>query len=101
MTTLLPNSQACSQVESYEDMFKEITRKLYGEVSESQSLHTPAVAAAHIAPAVPDVERNLVMSKRVICSQFEKQFFVFRNLTQFFRFLVFRLVVIRSKWDIE
>ena len=72
MTTLLPNSQACSQVEAYEDMFKEITRKLYGEVSESsQSLHTPAsaAAAAHIAPAVPDVERsftNLVMSKRVI-----------------------------------
>lgn len=67
MTTLLPNAQACSQVEAYEDMFKEITRKLYGEVSSetSQNLHTPSSSAAsHITPAVPDVERtftNLVM----------------------------------------
>lgn len=50
MTTLIPNSQA-SGVETYEEMFKEITKKLYGEEA-TQSLHTPM---AHITP---DVERS-------------------------------------------
>lgn len=50
MTTLVPNSQA-SGVEAYEDMFKEITKKLYGEEA-SQSLHTP------MAHAALDVERS-------------------------------------------
>lgn len=63
MTTFLPNSQTCSQAENW-DMFKEITRKLYGEVSD-QSLQT---SAAHILPGVgvPDVERsftNLVIGR--------------------------------------
>lgn len=52
MTTLVPNSQA-SGVEAYEDMFKEITRKLYGE-DASHSLQTPA---AHITGAT-DAERS-------------------------------------------
>lgn len=47
MTTLIPSSQT----EAYEDMFKEITKKLYGEEA-SQSLHTP------IAHITPDVERS-------------------------------------------
>lgn len=51
MTALIKNSQA-SGVEAYEDMFKEITKKLYGEEA-SQSLHTPM---AHITP---DVERSI------------------------------------------
>lgn len=58
MTTLVPNSQA-SGVETYEDMFKEITKKLYGDTEASQSLHTP------MAHAALDVERsftNLVSS---------------------------------------
>lgn len=50
MTTLIPNSQA-SGVEAYEDMFKEITKKLYGEEA-TQSLNTPMT---HITP---DVERS-------------------------------------------
>lgn len=47
MTSLIPSSQA----EAYEDMFKEITKKLYGEEA-SQSTHTP------IAHITPDVERS-------------------------------------------
>lgn len=58
MTTLLPNSQACSQVETYEDMFKEISRKLYGEISEAnQSLHTPAAQIA-TGSIVHEVDSN-------------------------------------------
>lgn len=52
MTTLIPNSQS-SGVEAYEDMFKEITRKLYGE-DASHNLHTPA----HITSGATDVERS-------------------------------------------
>lgn len=65
MTTFLPNSHACSQAENW-DMFKEITRKLYGEASEAnQSLQT---SVAHNIPGVgvPDVERsftNLVIGR--------------------------------------
>lgn len=51
MTAVIKNSQA-SGVEAYEDMFKEITKKLYGEEA-SQSLHTPV---AHITS---DVERSI------------------------------------------
>lgn len=53
-STLITNSQTPG-VEVYEDMFKEITRKLYGEES-SQNVHTPA----HITPATPvsDAERS-------------------------------------------
>ncbi|XP_055313876.1 protein charlatan [Sitodiplosis mosellana] len=82
MTTLLPNSQACSQVEVYEDMFKEITRKLYGEVSESsQSLQTPAT---HIAPIGPDVERsfiNLLSDRNGTLNDFEHGGVVAENVS--------------------
>lgn len=59
MTALIKNSQA-SGVEAYEDMFKEITKKLYGEET-SQSLHGPV---AHITPDVERSITNLVSSSQ-------------------------------------
>lgn len=57
MTTLIPNSQA-SGVEAYEDMFKEITKKLYGEEA-SQSLQTP------MTHATADADRSFTNLVRV------------------------------------
>lgn len=60
MTALIPNSQA-NGVETYEDMFKEITRKLYGEET-SHGVHTLGTPVAHIASGtntnIPDGERS-------------------------------------------
>lgn len=47
-------------VETYEDMFKEITRKLYGEET-GHGLHTLGTPVAHVAtggPTVPEGERS-------------------------------------------
>lgn len=47
-------------VEAYEDMFKEITRKLYGEET-GHGLHTLGTPIAHVAttgPTVPEGERS-------------------------------------------
>lgn len=65
MTTLVPNSQA-SGVEAYEDMFKEITKKLYGEEA-SQSLHTP------MAHAALDVERSFTNLVSQLCFYCKKK----------------------------
>lgn len=58
MTALAPNS---SGVETYEDMFKEITRKLYGEET-GHGLHTLGTpVATHVSSAnstVPEGERS-------------------------------------------
>lgn len=69
MTTLLPSSQTCSQVEAYEDMFKEITRKLYGDASEANQSTTAPV----LGSIIPDVERSftnlviLIYKNRYFC----------------------------------
>lgn len=47
-------------VETYEDMFKEITRKLYGEET-GHGLHTLGTPIAHVAttgPTLPEGERS-------------------------------------------
>uniref|UniRef100_A0A336LUW5 CSON001569 protein n=1 Tax=Culicoides sonorensis TaxID=179676 RepID=A0A336LUW5_CULSO len=51
MATLLPTSQSTS-VEAYEDMFKEITRKLYGEES-AHGLYPHNTQVAQLAPGTP------------------------------------------------
>lgn len=59
MTTLIPTSQPTG-VEAYEDMFKEITRKLYGEET-GHGLHTLGTPVAHVAtggPTAPEGERS-------------------------------------------
>lgn len=59
MTTLIPSSQPTG-VEAYEDMFKEITRKLYGEET-GHGLHTLGTPVAHVAtggPTAPEGERS-------------------------------------------
>lgn len=59
MTTIIPTSQPTG-VEAYEDMFKEITRKLYGEET-GHGLHTLGTPVAHVAtggPTVPEGERS-------------------------------------------
>lgn len=58
MTTLIPSASA--NVEAYEDMFKEITRKLYGEET-GHGLHTLGTPVAHVAtggPTAPEGERS-------------------------------------------
>lgn len=68
MTTLIPNSQA--GVEAYEDMFKEITRKLYGEET-SHGLHTLGTPVAHIASGttIPDGDRSFTTLVRLYLTQ--------------------------------
>lgn len=62
MATLLPTSQSTS-VEAYEDMFKEITRKLYGEES-THGLYPHNTQVAQLAgptsagPTIPEGERS-------------------------------------------
>lgn len=60
MTTLIPTSQATG-VEAYEDMFKEITRKLYGEET-GHGLHTLGTPVAQLVasggPTVPEGDRS-------------------------------------------
>jgi hypothetical protein len=51
MTTLLPTSQSTG-VEAYEDMFKEITRKLYGDES-AHGLYPHNTQVAQLAPGTP------------------------------------------------
>lgn len=76
MTTLIPNSQA-SGAEAYEDMFKEITRKLYGEEA-THGLHTPATHNTTGTTTSSDIDRSfsslvsgfariLPMSSTTIC----------------------------------
>lgn len=69
MTTLIPSSSSAGTtattsqatgVEAYEDMFKEITRKLYGEET-GHGLHTLGTPIAHVAtsgPTLPEGERS-------------------------------------------
>lgn len=64
MTTIIPNSQAPG-AEVYEDMFKEITRKLYGEEA-THSLHTPAAHLAAGSTAASDVDRSFSSLVRLI-----------------------------------
>lgn len=53
MATLIPTSQAATTgVEAYEDMFKEITRKLYGDET-GHGLHTLGTPIAHVATSGP------------------------------------------------
>ncbi|XP_059608185.1 uncharacterized protein LOC132256023 [Phlebotomus argentipes] len=59
MATLIPTTQTTG-VEAYEDMFKEITRKLYGEET-GHGLHTLGTPMAHVAttgPTLPEGERS-------------------------------------------
>uniref|UniRef100_A0AAG5DKD6 C2H2-type domain-containing protein n=1 Tax=Anopheles atroparvus TaxID=41427 RepID=A0AAG5DKD6_ANOAO len=51
MTTLLPTSQSTG-VEAYDDMFKEITRKLYGDES-AHGLYPHNTQVAQLAPGAP------------------------------------------------
>ncbi|XP_049290033.1 protein charlatan isoform X3 [Anopheles funestus] len=53
MTTLLPTSQPTG-VEAYEDMFKEITRKLYGDES-AHGLYPYNTQVAQLAPGAPTI----------------------------------------------
>lgn len=55
MTTLVPNQAPGAEV--YEDMFKEITRKLYGEEA-THSLQTPAAHIPASTTPAPDVDRS-------------------------------------------
>lgn len=57
--TTLASSQATG-VEVYEDMFKEITRKLYGEETGHGllTLGTPVAHVATAGPTVPEGERS-------------------------------------------
>lgn len=57
--TTLASSQA-TNVEVYEDMFKEITRKLYGEETGHGllTLGTPVAHVATAGPTVPEGERS-------------------------------------------
>lgn len=58
MATIIPTSQAAAAaatttgVEAYEDMFKEITRKLYGDET-GHGLHTLGTPIAHVATSGP------------------------------------------------
>ncbi|XP_053671849.1 protein charlatan [Anopheles nili] len=52
MTTLLPTSQSTG-VETYEDMFKEITRKLYGDEATAHGLYPHNTQVAQLAPGAP------------------------------------------------
>ncbi|XP_050094998.1 protein charlatan isoform X2 [Anopheles aquasalis] len=52
MTTLLPTSQSTG-VEAYEDMFKEITRKLYGDEATAHGLYPHNTQVAQLAPGAP------------------------------------------------
>lgn len=60
MATLLPTSQSTS-AEAYEDMFKEITRKLYGDDS-AHGLYPHNTQVAQLAsgtgPTIPEGERH-------------------------------------------
>lgn len=54
-------------MEQYEDMFKEITRKLYGEET-GHGLHTLGTPVAHVAtggPTVPEGERSFTTLVRL------------------------------------
>lgn len=51
MATLVPTSQPTG-VEAYEDMFKEITRKLYGDET-GHGLHTLGTPIAHVVTGGP------------------------------------------------
>lgn len=69
MTTLIPSSQPTG-VEAYEDMFKEITRKLYGEET-GHGLHTLGTPVAHVAtggPTAPEGERSFTT---LVCIQIQ------------------------------
>lgn len=75
MTTLMPTPQTTA-VEAYEDMFKEITRKLYGEET-GHGLHTLGTPVAHVAsggPTVPEGERSfttlVILGTRFITTRF-------------------------------
>lgn len=60
MAALIPVSQPPNVEAAYEDMFKEITRKLYGEET-GNGLHTLGTPVAHIAttgPTAPEGERS-------------------------------------------
>lgn len=60
MATLIPVTQPTNVEAAYEDMFKEITRKLYGEET-GNGLHTLGTPVAHIAttgPTAPEGERS-------------------------------------------
>lgn len=85
MTTLVPNTQA-SGVEAYEDMFKEITKKLYGEEA-SQSLHTP------MAHAALDVERSFTnLVSRAAFPNFTAHFFAAQSFV--FRSQIFGICTV-------
>lgn len=51
MATIIPTSQPTG-VEAYEDMFKEITRKLYGDET-GHGLHTLGTPIAHVVTGGP------------------------------------------------
>lgn len=92
MTALIPTSQPTG-VEAYEDMFKEITRKLYGEET-GHGLHTLGTPVAHVAtggPTVPEGERSfttlvrsfVVFSFLSLCVRFIYVFLIFWFLCSF------------------
>ena len=68
MATLLPTSQSTG-VEAYEDMFKEITRKLYGEES-AHGLYPHNTQVAQLAPgaspSTPGETKSLLKKPRKI-----------------------------------
>lgn len=57
MATLIPSSNVEA---AYEDMFKEITRKLYGEETGNglHTLGTPVAQVATTGPTAPEGERS-------------------------------------------
>lgn len=69
MATLVPTSQPTG-VEAYEDMFKEITRKLYGDET-GHGLHTLGTPIAHVVtggPTAPEGgERSFTTLVGVFC----------------------------------
>lgn len=90
MATLVPTSQPTG-VEAYEDMFKEITRKLYGDET-GHGLHTLGTPIAHVVtggPTAPEGgERSFttLVGVFLLFSLFSLLFFPFLFLFPFFLF---------------
>ncbi|XP_055372468.1 protein charlatan isoform X3 [Condylostylus longicornis] len=78
MATLIPTNQPSNVEAVYEDMFKEITRKLYGEET-GNGLHTLGTPVAHVAttgPTAPEGERSfttLISDRNLNTIDYEQQ----------------------------
>lgn len=75
---------SASNVEaSYEDMFKEITRKLYGEETGNglHTLGTPVAQVATTGPTAPEGERSFT---NLVSQKSKKKVYLFLSYFSFF-----------------